>query len=719
MIPRRILPASLALAIAGSLALGTPSTQAAQGRGLIAHWPFDVDYSSSVNGPSYGGEPRGGALVSIDRTAGAAHVGGGALRITSGRRSSERGYVAVENPLWGEGGTGVLCVAGWFKLQDIGGDGMDGTNLVCETFPTLSSFGLGARTVAGKKVATFRFRTLDYRMYSEAPTSEASTPATLRPEHTRVTPGIAPVAVGEWQHVAVVWNGPAGRIRFYVRGELEREIVIPEGARIEYARGLHIGTNRIGSGSDWDGWIDDLAVYDVELTARQIRALAARSFESREVSAANVLAAVRDDTAPAVGAKGAFVLPAVPAPESAAVGPLIGHLSDREAIVWARVPQRGTYRARAVSIDGRHTVRATAEAKAEADWTLHWKLASLKPATDYRVTFEPPADSRHPLEPLTLRVPPPAELAAKVSLGFGSCADYPDSPVWAQIAAECRDGMVLLGDTPYIDTTELRWVRWAYRRFSSAPSFAAAFRQIPFWGTWDDHDFGRNDSDGTLPGKELSRQGFVEYRPNLNAGEDGQGVYTRFRRGPVEVFVLDTRWFSKTEKSWADPTQPTLIGLRQWEWLKAGLRSSTATFKVLASGIIWDGKAGSTESDAWGTYAHERDALYRWIGENRISGVVLVGGDIHVSRHMKYPTKREVGYDLHQFIVSPLGDRVLPKLGPPSRTVVQSAAEPWVFMKLTADSTQPVATLRAEWINRDGRRIFEAVLDASQLERRE
>ncbi|MES2692391.1 MAG: alkaline phosphatase D family protein [Verrucomicrobiota bacterium] len=708
----------LALILIGGQGLAG-ATEPAQGFGLIAHWSFDADYASSVNDAFYRGEARGG-LVGIDRTAGVARVGAGALRITSARGAmTERGYVAVENPLWGETGTGVLCVTGWFKLQDVGSDGMDTTNLVCESFPTLSSFGLGTRTQAGKKVATFRFRTSDYRMYSEAPVSASSTPSTRRPEHTKISPDVDPVAKpGEWQHVAVIWNGPVGRIRFYLGGRLQQEIAIPAGTRLEFARGLHIGTNRIAGGSDWDGWIDDLAVFDVELSAKQILTLAERTLSGREVSAANVLAVVSDTTVPAIAAaKMKFIPPAIPAPEASAQGPLIGHVSEGEAVLWARVPHRGTYTAVAKSADGRHTVRAVAEAVEASDWCLHFKLKELKPATEYAVTFERPAGCTYTLAPLTVRVPPPVELAASVTLGFGSCSDFPDSAVWTRIAAECRDGMVLLGDTPYIDTTELRWVRWAYRRFASTPQFAAAFRQIPFWGTWDDHDFGRNDSDGTLPGKEFSRQAFLEYRPNLQSGEDGQGVYTRFRRGPVEVFVLDTRWFSRAEKSWADPKKPTLLGARQWEWLRAALKSSTAPFKVLASGMIWDGKGDSGESDAWGAYAHERDALYRWLGENRITGVVLIGGDIHISRHMKYATRDAVGYDLHQFIVSPLNDRVIPGFDTPDPAAMKSFAVPNVFLKLAADSTQPVPTLHAQWMDREGRRIFEHTLAANELER--
>ena len=129
--------------------------------------------------------------------------------------------------------------------------------------------------------------------------------------------------------------------------------------------------------------------------------------------------------------------------------------------------------------------------------------------------------------------------------------------------------------------------------------------------------------------------------------------------------------------------------------------------------MIWDvkGKAG----DAWGAYMYERDALERWLGENRIPGVILMGGDIHVSRLLKYPTRAHVGYDLYQFIVSPLSDRVLPDANVPNPSLVASAVEPFVFLKITADSTRSPATLRAEWLNRDGRLIFKQDTDTAEL----
>lgn len=201
-------------------------------------------------------------------------------------------------------------------------------------------------------------------------------------------------------------------------------------------------------------------------------------------------------------------------------------------------------------------------------------------------------------------------------------------------------------------------------------------------------------------------------KSSLTDPVDGEGVYTPFRRGPVEVFLLDPRWFSRTEPSWADPSQTTGIGRVQWEWFRTALSESTATFKAIATGMIWDDKKNS-ESDDWHTYAHEREAIFDFIAAERIPGCFLMGGDIHVSRALNYGPR--VGYDLWQFIVSPLHDSTIPSLNVPHPDLVHSAVEPHVFLKLVADTTVAQPTLTATWINRAGDRLFEVHRTADQM----
>ena len=70
----------------------------------------------------------------------------------------------------------------------------------------------------------------------------------------------------------------------------------------------------------------------------------------------------------------------------------------------------------------------------------------------------------------------------------------------------------------------------------------------------------------------------------------------------MEVFLLDTRWFARTEGeglSW------TLLGKQQWAWLERSLKASDAPFKVLACGMVFNGSVRHGKHDCWGVYASE------------------------------------------------------------------------------------------------------------------
>jgi len=206
----------------------------------------------------------------------------------------------------------------------------------------------------------------------------------------------------------------------------------------------------------------------------------------------------------------------------------------------------------------------------------------------------------------------------------------------------------------------------------------------------------------------------MEYRALESYGAADTGVYTKFRRGGVEVFLLDTRWFARTEPSPVDPEKPSLLGKRQWHWLLEALKNSTAPFKLIACGMIWDNKR-NTESDDWSTYSHEREALFEFIGENDISGVVLIGGDIHCSRWLQYKTEEQVGYAIRQFIVSPIHARVIPTLNIPHPDLIKGAAIPNVWLRLDVDTSGSEPSLHAHWIQMKGRQMWDVKLTEAEL----
>lgn len=421
-----------------------------------------------------------------------------------------------------------------------------------------------------------------------------------------------------------------------------------------------------------------------------------------------------------LGGAGACLLPlradAGLRPEIDTVGPMVGHVSDTTANVWFRPSQSGRFvlqiseeRAGAAPL---RTVPG--DSRPENDACVVWHVSGLRPATRYRYSIVGPEGHLFTDPQWYLTTAPAAGDLRRVRLAFGSCALNEPLALWAQMEGEQVDGLVLLGDTPYIDSTDLEVARSRHREFLQVPQLADLIRHTPTWGTWDDHDFGANDSDGRLQGKENTRRAFVEYRANHQFGEEDAGIYTKFQYGPVEVFLLDTRWFARTEPSPIDTAQPTLLGKKQWKWLQESLLASRAPFKVIACGMIWDDKE-NRESDDWGSYIHERDALFQFLGEHKIAGVVLVGGDIHCSRLLKYETEPVVGYPIHQFIVSPIHQRTIPSLNVPHPNLIRGEAVPHVWLRLDVDPSKKSPQLHAQWIQMEGRPMWEITLTEADL----
>jgi alkaline phosphatase D len=402
----------------------------------------------------------------------------------------------------------------------------------------------------------------------------------------------------------------------------------------------------------------------------------------------------------------------VAAAEPAVTGPVLGHVDESTAHIWLRPPGEAEVMLTVRDPAGKTVFEKSQIATAERDFCLTWAVAGLEPATGYTysLTWASGGGAGARRGPWPLVTAPPAEVPGRACLGFGSCASEKFPAVWERMAVEGVEAIVLCGDTPYINSSDLATNRQRHREFLAQPGLAEVSRTRATLGTWDDHDFGGNDTDATKVDRETIRKAFMEYRAQANFGEDGEGIYTRLRRGPVEVFLIDARFFSQTGPSPVDPTKKTLLGPRQWKWLTAALAASTAPFKILATGMVWHDKPNK-EKDDWETYAHEREALFDFLAAQKIGGVVLLGGDVHVSLLLEHLPAARLGYPLFECIVSPLHDSVIPSLVPTKdKRLLWSAVEPNVFLRMVADTTGDVPSLTATWIRMDGRRLHEHVI---------
>ena len=402
-------------------------------------------------------------------------------------------------------------------------------------------------------------------------------------------------------------------------------------------------------------------------------------------------------------------------------GPLLGHLTPTTALVWARCTVPGRYQLSARSSGPGAAVRVDAQAERAHDGCLRWHLEGLRPHTRY--TYQVAFEGRPMLGGAEFFFDTPAVAQKQVRLAFASCAreDAGSAAVWRRMQGTDPQGVVLLGDTPYIDSTDLAEQRRRYGAFLGVDSLRRLLRNRSFYATWDDHDFGRNDTDGNLPGKQNSRRAFVEYHANPSYGEGQNGVYTRFRRAGVEVFLLDTRFFAATEPSPFAPDRPSLLGASQWRWLLRALKESTAPFKVLACGMIWNGAVRPGKRDHWGTYPHEREALFEFVGREAITGLMLVGGDVHRTRVLRHHSEATAGYRILELVTSPVHDGVIATAKAPHPALLHDFGQPHSFLLLEVDSRARPATCRVAFMGPDGKPFFEmrvAEWDLSKAGRR-
>jgi alkaline phosphatase D len=359
---------------------------------------------------------------------------------------------------------------------------------------------------------------------------------------------------------------------------------------------------------------------------------------------------------------------------------------------------------------------SVAEAKRENDETIVWDVSGLEPSTRYQYEIRRADQTIFSAPDASFTTQPPQSAPSVTRLVIGSCAREQDGDrtVWRRMATLDPHAVVLLGDCPYIDSTDLTVQRTRYGEFATVTEFADLLRSRPLYATWDDHDFGANDTNGLLPGKENAQQAFIEYHANPSYGNGREGVYTKFRVGGVEIFLLDTRYFAATARS-PIADGPTLLGAAQWEWLRAGLRASDAPFKVLASGLIWNGAVRPGKPDHWDTYPEEREAIFRFLGEEEISGVVLMGGDIHRTRVLRYETRELVGYPLTELITSPIHSGVIVEANAPHPALIHDSGEPHSFLLMTVDTTVSPPTLHARFQNAQGRELYSLTLNSAEL----
>ncbi len=269
-----------------------------------------------------------------------------------------------------------------------------------------------------------------------------------------------------------------------------------------------------------------------------------------------------------------------------------------------------------------------------------------------------------------------ADDAPLTRIAFGSCAkqDKPQ-PIWDAVVEMQPQLMVLLGDNIYGDTTDMDVLRAKYALLGNQPGYRKLKQTCPVVATWDDHDYGADDSGANYSKKRESQQIFLDFfeaSPN-DPRRSREGVYSSSVFGParrrVQLILLDTRYFRSPLKvgykpgesgegyrgKYAPNTDPesTILGAAQWKWLEEQLKVP-AELRVIGSSI--QVIANEHGSEIWDNFPHERTRFLKLLRETKASGVVILSGDRHLAEISRIlPSDPQgIGYPLFDITSSSL-----------------------------------------------------------------
>ncbi|MDQ3415029.1 MAG: alkaline phosphatase D family protein, partial [Verrucomicrobiota bacterium] len=328
-------------------------------------------------------------------------------------------------------------------------------------------------------------------------------------------------------------------------------------------------------------------------------------------------------------------------------GPVVGGVTATEAKVFVRTDLAANVALRySTDPDLVGAVDTPAVATAtESDFTATIPLTGLSAETNYYLnvlvngvpqftaqpfpfftTFAPAGTERDFQFVVLADFVPVAKLTADVQTFASASANL---PVFAFIGGDFDHS------NPQTLTAKRQMLKSLYApttRFMS-DFVPLILRRMAIVRQWDDHDSGLNNLDKNYPDWNLTQQAFQEYTPTYPLPAISPGIWQKFDYAQAEFFVLDCR---SQRDNWLDPEGPNKSMLDgnnlgapgELEWLKNGLLTSTAVWKVIFTSVVTN--PTTKQNDGWGAYPTEWNALRTFITTNNIKNVVFIAGDLHL-----------------------------------------------------------------------------------------
>jgi alkaline phosphatase D len=249
------------------------------------------------------------------------------------------------------------------------------------------------------------------------------------------------------------------------------------------------------------------------------------------------------------------------------------------------------------------------------------------------------------------------KLPSVTKIAFGSCAHENDpQPILDLAANQKPDLFIYLGDNIYGDTKDMNVLKAKYAKLAAKQEFQNLKKSTRILATWDDHDFGWNDSGKWYPFKNESKEIFLNffYEPKDSERRKHEGIYTSYQfesnGKKIQIILLDNRTFRSDLRLYRGelshepkyfypldyyPHQiedSTLLGETQWNWLENELRKP-ADIRIIGSGSQFSISYNGYE--AWANFPHEQKRFLELIKKTKANGVFFISGDVHYAEVSK------------------------------------------------------------------------------------
>ncbi len=333
--------------------------------------------------------------------------------------------------------------------------------------------------------------------------------------------------------------------------------------------------------------------------------------------------------------------------------------------------------------------KGSTTATAATDHTVKADIRGLVPATDYWFRFSAGGTD----SPAARTRTAPAADAAVSNLRFGvvSCANWEggyfssyrhlaargDLDAWLHLGDyiyEYGTGEYGTRDTvvrPHAPTHEILTLadyRVRHGHYKTDADLQALHAAAPVVAIWDDHEFANDawsggaenhteGTEGAWPARQsAAKQAYFEWMPVRPA--IAGTTYRRLRFGKLaDLSLLDLRSFRSQQvavgSGSVDAPERTITGRAQLDWLKAGLKASDTTWRLVGNSVMISPFAiGSLTAglpkplaellglpkeglglitDQWDGYTDDRREILAHLRTNAIRNTVFLTGDIHMA----------------------------------------------------------------------------------------